>query len=143
MREGITMPISFFSEDVKFKPADQAGLKRWLVAVAKKHKRKIGEVNYIFCSDEYLYELNKAYINHKTYTDIITFEYSTDLEILSDIFISIDRIKENAGKFKVPFQVELHRVMVHGLLHLLGYKDKKPADIKKIRTAEEKFLKLL
>ena len=137
------MPISFHSEDVKFKPADQANLKKWLLTVAKKHKRKVGEMNYVFCSDEYLYELNKAYINHKTYTDIITFEYSTDKEILSDIFISIDRVKDNAKTYGVPFKEELHRVMVHGLLHLLGYKDKKPADIKKIRAAEEKFLKSL
>ncbi len=137
------MPISFHSEDVKFKSADQAALKKWLLGVAKKHKRNVGEMNYVFCSDEYLYELNKAYINHKTYTDIITFEYSTDKEILSDIFISVDRVKDNAKTYGVPFKEELHRVMVHGLLHLLGYKDKRPADIKKIRAAEDKFLKSL
>ena len=135
------MPIHFFNEDVRFKLSGAPALKKRLLALAKKHRRKVGEVNYIFCSDEYLYELNKAYLEHKSYTDIITFEYSTDAEILSDIFISIDRVKDNAKKFKVPFRTELHRVMAHGMLHLLGYKDKKAADKKRIRMAEEAFLK--
>lgn len=135
------MPVHFFSEDIRFKLSGARALKRRLLSLVKMHKRKVGEVNYIFCSDEYLFELNKAYLEHKSYTDIITFEYSTDKEILSDIFISIERVKDNAQKFKVPFQTELHRVMAHGMLHLLGYKDKKQADKKRIRKAEEAFLK--
>ncbi|MCC7301024.1 MAG: rRNA maturation RNase YbeY [Bacteroidia bacterium] len=135
------MPIHFFCEDVRFKLPGAPGIKKRLLALVKKHRRKTGEVNYIFCSDEYLFELNKAYLNHNTYTDIITFEYSTDQEILSDIYISVDRVKDNARKFNVPFGTEMQRVIVHGMLHLLGYKDKKPSEIKRIRKAEEEWLR--
>ena len=121
----------------------QALVKKWLKALFDRENFYIGDVSYIFCSDEYLLSINMKYLNHNTYTDIITFDYSSDSPvqatsgikkndklILGDIFISIDRVKENADKFKVSFKNELFRVMAHGILHLMGYKDKTTKDIK-------------
>ncbi len=137
------MPVHYFSQDIRFTLKNKPRVTKWLLTVIRSHRKKAGEINFIFSSDEHLFNLNKQYLKHKSYTDIITFEYSTDKELLSDIFISVERVKENAKKFKTTFESELHRVMVHGVLHLLGYKDKKPAEKKKMRTAEEKFLKQL
>ena len=98
-------------------------------------------INYIFCSDDYLLELNKQYLNHNTLTDIITFELNAPGEpILSDIFISIDRVKENAKTLEIPFKQELHRVIFHGALHLCGYKDKKKEEQKLMRRKEDEYL---
>ena len=101
------------------------------------------QVCYIFCSDEYLYNLNQEYLNHDTYTDIITFPYSEPPLVEGDIFISIDRVKENASQFGAPFEQELHRVMIHGVLHLCGYSDKSPDEEALMRKKEDEALQLL
>ena len=115
--------ITFHSEDIEFNLSNIQILSNWLRAVISSKNKKLSFLNYIFCSDEYLHDINIKYLNHDTLTDVITFPYSEDL-IEGDIFISIDRIRENAIKLNVPFENELHRVMVHGLLHLLGLNDK-------------------
>lgn len=136
-------PIQFFTEDSSFVLKDKSKIRLWLSGTAKYEKYKISELNYIFCSDRYLKKINKHYLNHDYFTDIITFPSSEagDKNIRGDIFISIERVKENAGVYGVSFVDELHRVMVHGLLHLCGYKDKTTREISKMRSKEDFFLK--
>jgi rRNA maturation RNase YbeY len=111
--------------------------------VAKTEKKEIGDLTYVFCSDDYLLSLNQQFLKHNTLTDIITFDYSEGKKELSgEIYISIDRVADNAAKFKTDFQDELHRVMIHGVLHLAGYKDKKPAEKALMRKKEEACLSL-
>jgi probable rRNA maturation factor len=119
--------ITFNTEDVKFNLKSKTLLKQWITATIKKKKRKTGDLAFVFCSDVYLLNINNEYLNHDTFTDIITFDYSKEnklLPISGDIFISVDRVKENAIKFSKSFEEELHRVIIHGTLHLLGYADK-------------------
>ena len=119
--------ISFNNEDIKFTLKNKALLKRWIISTIEKKKRTTGEIAFVFCSDYYLLSINKQYLHHDAYTDIVTFDYSQeDLKsaISGDIFISVDRVKENAIKFSKSFEEELHRVIIHGTLHLLGYTDK-------------------
>ena len=137
--------ITFQSEEIKFVLKEKIRHKTWLTKLAAKEKYSIAELNYIFCSDEYLHKVNLDYLNHDTYTDIITFDNSEDKEeriIEGDIFISIERVKENAGKFETVLEDELHRVMAHGLLHLMGYKDKSAKDSVLMREKEEEGIKL-
>lgn len=135
------MAIHLFEEDVKIKINKKTGLKKWLKETVEKEKYTLRELNFIFCSDSYLHAMNVSYLNHDTFTDIITFDNAEfEEEIVGDIFISIDRVKENANKFNVTFEDELHRVMVHGTLHLLGYKDKKKSEIEKMRERENFYL---
>jgi rRNA maturation RNase YbeY len=123
------MAILFFEEDIKFSLNQKNKYKKWLKEVAERDNYKIKELNYIFCSDEYLYQINQQYLNHHTYTDIITFDNSEEAKLIEgDVFISIERIKENALREKNSFEKEMLRVMSHGLLHLMGYKDKNPKD---------------
>lgn len=137
------MPIRYFTEQVKFKIKNARKTVIWVTSVAKKEKKAIGEINYIFCSDDYLLSLNQQFLKHNTLTDIITFDYSEGKKELSgEIYISIDRVADNAAKFKTDFQDELHRVMIHGVLHLVGYKDKKPAEKALMRKKEEACLSL-
>jgi probable rRNA maturation factor len=138
--------ISFHTEDLKFNLKNKTILKHWIVAVIEKKKRKAGEINFIFCSDDHLLGINKQYLNHDTYTDIITFDYSKEdpkQPVAGDIFISVDRVKENAGKFSKSFENELHRVIIHGVLHLLGYKDKTKIAKEEMTKEENKALKSL
>ncbi|HEY0029361.1 MAG TPA: rRNA maturation RNase YbeY [Bacteroidia bacterium] len=119
--------INFHNEDVVFKLKQKAILKKWISLVIEKKKRKTGDISFVFCSDSFLLDLNKQYLDHDTYTDIITFDYSKEdpkLPISGEIFVSIDRIRENAKKFSKTTEEELHRVIIHGVLHLLGYGDK-------------------
>jgi len=104
--------------------------------------KEAGNINYIFCDDEYLHKINVEYLQHDTLTDIITFDYTEGKVLHSDIYISVDRVKENAEIFKVPFQRELLRVLAHGLLHLCGYKDKTPKDSALMRQKEEEMMLL-
>ena len=135
--------ILFFSEDISFTLSKPRRTSNWIKLIAKKEKREVLDVSYILCSDSFLLQLNQQYLNHNTLTDIITFDYSEGAKQLEgEIYISIDRVKENAEKFKVPFQDELDRVMIHGVLHLIGYKDKKPADKALMRKKEEASLSL-
>lgn len=131
------MAFVFTYHKVKFKLDKVAGIKKWIEAIAKTEKKAIGGINYVFVGDDELLKLNKQYLKHNSYTDIITFDYSEPKEISGDIFISIDRVKDNAKKFKVKFDDELHRVMIHGVLHLCGYKDKTPKDAREMRKKED------
>jgi probable rRNA maturation factor len=136
--------ILFFFEDVSFSFQKRTLTRTWLERVAKKEHKKITALNYVFCSDEYLLSMNNTHLQHDTYTDIITFGYSPkeSAEITGDIFISTDRVKENAKTYQTTFQNELRRVMAHGLLHLCGYKDKSNSDKKTMREKEELALTL-
>jgi probable rRNA maturation factor len=130
--------IQFCTEDITFSLKEKLKHKAWLNEVAKQEGKKILELSYVFCSDEYLLQINKEYLNHDTLTDIVTFDNSENpKKIEGDIFISIDRVKENGEKLGTS-ETELKRVMVHGLLHLLGYKDKKKED-KALMTEKEDF----
>ncbi len=118
-------------------------LKKWIETIVNNHNKELGDISYIFCSDEQLLEINKEYLNHDYYTDIITFDYSEAELVSGDMFISIDRIKDNAKALKVPYQEELHRVIIHGVLHLLGFKDKTESESQKMRQLEDESLSVL
>tara|TARA_R110000868_G_scaffold180489_1_gene421110 strand:+ start:193 stop:612 length:420 start_codon:yes stop_codon:yes gene_type:complete len=114
----------------------------WLSRVVDSEEKELGDLNYIFCDDEYLLAINKQYLDHDTYTDIITFDYCNGLNVSGDIFISIERVEENAQEYKVSFEEELLRVMVHGVLHLLGFKDKSEKDAAVMRNKENEKIRL-
>ena len=136
--------IHFFSEDVDFFLPHQELIRPWIYSVICIEKHELTEINFIFCSDSYLLNVNKTFLHHDYYTDIITFDNSdTQANIESDIFISIDRVKENAHQLQVGFIEELHRVMIHGVLHLLGWNDKTPQEQARMREKEEACLSLL
>ena len=143
--------IRFFRNEVKFRLSGATLIRPWLSKVARKEGRRIGELNYIFCTDEYLLDMNREHLGHDYYTDIITFDLSEGKRrkiasaepIIGDIYISVDRVKENAESYGVSFIVELQRVMVHGLLHLTGYKDKTKAEKAAMRLKEDACLSLL
>lgn len=137
--------IYFTSEVRGFDIKNKNNVKKWLKKVAQNEQYEIVELNYIFVSDEALYEMNVQYLDHDTYTDIITFDNSDETEVLieGDIFISLDRIKENAKKYEVSFEKELYRVISHGLLHLCGYKDKTYAESQLMRLKEDEAIELL
>ena len=116
--------------------------KRWLAALAKREGFTIGDINYIFCDDDYLLKINLEYLNHDTLTDIITFDYVENGVLSGDIYISIERVRENAEIFSVPFEQELLRVLSHGVLHLCGYKDKTDADAAVMRQKEDTAIQL-
>ncbi|HXU28728.1 MAG TPA: rRNA maturation RNase YbeY [Bacteroidia bacterium] len=131
-----------FSASLKTKTPSKKKLKLWLAAIAFSEKRKIKNLAYNFCSDEELLQINQGFLKHNTYTDIITFDYCADGFIVGEIYISVERVAENAEKLKTVFEEELLRVIAHGLLHLCGYKDKKPEHQKKMRSAENRAIKL-
>jgi len=134
--------ISFFTEDITFTLKDKAKVRSWIGDTVKTEGFvRIGELNFIFCSDDYLLNINKEYLNHDTFTDIVTFDSSEDEEVISgDIFISVERTKENALKFGVSERDELHRVVIHGVLHLCGFLDKKKEDKELMTTKENEYL---
>lgn len=136
--------INYFQEEIDFELKKESVFTKWLESVALAENQSIEEINYIFCSDDYLLSINKEYLDHDYYTDIITFDNRDDINnaIEADIFISIDRIKENSINLNIPFELELRRVMVHGLLHLLGYHDKSEQEISEMREKEEAYLSL-
>jgi rRNA maturation RNase YbeY len=133
--------ISFFASKAKIPAFNRANFRKSIAGLLASKKRTIGEISYIFCTDEELLSINKQYLNHNTYTDIITFDYTEKKIISGDIFISVERVKENAKKFNTKFSDELLRVMAHGILHLLGMKDKTPAEATKMRKAEDAVIK--
>jgi probable rRNA maturation factor len=138
-----TSPISFHFIAKDFTLKERKHLKAFILDLFKKEGKAVETINYIFCTDDYLLELNKSYLKHFTLTDIITFELSEKTEAaISDIFISIDRVKENAKTFQIPFTKELLRVIFHGALHLCGYKDKTKADKQAMRNKEDFYLNL-
>ena len=133
--------IEYHSEN-DFKLEGSSKYSDWLNRVIDSENRDLGPISYIYCDDKYLLKINKEYLEHDTLTDIITFDYSKEGLISGDIFISIERVKENALKFKVSFDSELRRVMCHGVLHLIGYNDKSDADQKMMRNKEDEKMKL-
>jgi len=131
--------IHFFSEDTRFQLRQKTAVRHWITSSAQAEGFEIGEISIVFCSDDYLLEINKQYLNHDTFTDIVTFDNSEQQGLLlGDIFISIDRIRENARTFGVRTGDELHRVMIHGILHLCGYGDKGKHE-KALMTEKEDF----
>ena len=131
-----------FNYEVDFTLENEEAIANWLSSSILSENKKVGEINYIFCDDEYLIKINIEFLDHDTLTDIVSFDYSIGKEINGDIFISVERVKENAVDFNVPFDEELKRVMVHGLLHYCGYKDKSEADELLMRNKEDEKLKL-
>jgi probable rRNA maturation factor len=137
------MPIRFFSESTDFKLPSSRKTAQWIKIAALKEGAVVKDLNFIFCSDEYLLTLNQGYLFHNTLTDIITFDYSSSkTSIEGEIYISIDRVAENAHQFKIDFRHELLRVIIHGVLHLLGYKDKSTKDKALMRKKEDAYLSL-
>lgn len=138
-------PISFYSADTNFTPKHKKKLKVWVFALCEQERVCFQQLTYVFCSEAYLLHLNQTYLNHDTHTDIITFDLSetTDLNsIIGEIYISYERVAENAKNFGVSKEEELLRVLAHGILHLIGYKDKKPNEIKTMRQKEHDAINL-
>lgn len=138
--------INFNNQDIAFTLKNKTVLKKWITTIIQNKKQKAGDIAFVFCSDDFLLDINKKHLNHKTLTDIVTFDYSKEnpkQAISGDIFISIDRIKENAEKFSKTFENELHRVMIHGVLHLLGYTDKTKLAKTEMTKQEDLCLKKL
>lgn len=129
-----------FNYETDFKLQNEAKASRWIALIIKNEGFNEGEINYIFCDDDYLFKLNMEFLNHDTLTDIISFDYTMGKEINGDIYISIERVKDNASDFNVDFQAELNRVMVHGVLHYCGYKDKTEDDEKMMRLKENYYI---
>ena len=133
--------ITFFEEDIKFKLKQKKSSRGWIVNTINTEGYKLKSLSFIFCSDNYLLQINQQYLNHDTFTDIITFDNSDQGGlVMGDIFISVDRIRENATQLQITETDEMHRVMIHGVLHLLGYKDKTVDDKKKMTQKEDFYL---
>lgn len=126
-----------FNYETDFQLDNEEAFKNWISRVIASESKELGEISYIFCDDEYLHKINVAYLNHDDLTDIISFDYSEGKILQGDIFISIERVKDNAHDFNVSFEEELKRVMIHGVLHYCGYKDKSEADEKIMRSKED------
>ncbi len=135
--------INFFSEDITFEIHNPSIYQKWIEDVITSKEKIPGNINFIFCSDEHLLNINIEYLNHDYYTDIITFDYTENAIISGDLFISIDRVKDNANAIGINFIDELNRVLVHGVLHLLGYKDSTKEEKNNMRSLEDDCLKKL
>ncbi len=131
--------IIYNVEDIDFQLADEEPLSIWIEKAIESEGYELGTISYIFCSDDYLHQMNVEYLEHDTLTDVITFPYNDD-PIEGDIFISIDRVKDNAEDLGVSFQAELHRVMIHGVLHLCGYSDETDEEETEMREKEDGYL---
>lgn len=127
-----------FNYETDFSLENEAQFSAWISKAIQEESCKEGEINYIFCSDDYLHKINIDFLDHDTLTDIISFDYSVGKELHGDIYISVDRVKENADDFKVSFEDEISRVMIHGVLHYCGYKDKTDKD-QEVMTAKEDY----
>ena len=137
------MPIKFFKEDTNFQLKERIRLKKWINYVIQDEGFIQGDINFIITSDKYLLKINKEYLSHNFYTDIVTFNYCEEPNINGDIFISIDTIKNNSTRFSVSFLEELHRVMIHGILHLIGYDDQGDEEKDVMRQKENFYLERL
>lgn len=134
--------ISFFSEDVDFKVVNPIKTKKWIKNASISEGYEISQLNYIFCSDQYLLEINKQYLDHDYFTDIITFDNSEeDKQLEGDIYVSVDRVRDNAETFHTDFNTEMRRVLIHGLLHLSGYEDSSEALKTAMRGKEDEYLR--
>ena len=132
-----------FNYETPFELPNEIQTQEWIQKVVADNGFEIGEINYVFCDDNYLHKLNVEFLNHDTLTDVISFDNTLGKLISGDIFISIERVEENAKDFKVSFENELHRVMIHGVLHYMGFKDKSDDDKTKMRNAENKALSII
>ena len=132
--------VSYFNEDITFPFKEKRLTSRWLKFVAESEAKRLGDISVIFCSDKYILDINIKYLQHDYYTDIITFDYCEGNRLSGDLFISIDSVRENAAFYGVEFADELNRVIVHGLLHLIGYDDHTPEDIAVMREKENYYL---
>lgn len=137
------MAITFYNEGVDFPPIDKKRVSAWIKTVAKNYEKNIGGITYLFCSDTQILETNKKYLQHDYYTDIITFDYSEKGIVSGDIFISLETVKTNSEQFNTPYLEELHRVIIHGILHLCGQNDKTKEDADEMRKKENEALKIL
>ncbi|MBQ4913387.1 rRNA maturation RNase YbeY [Maribacter sp. MMG018] len=131
-----------FHYETDFSLSEKDKYRSWIKTICESEEYTSGELNYIFCDDSYLLNINQQYLQHDTYTDIITFDYTSGSVVSGDIYISIERVKENSIRFNVSFNNELLRVMAHGVLHLMGYKDKKKEDIEEMRKKEEEKINM-
>lgn len=134
--------IQFFQEEIRFKLPHPRKTTKWILNSIKSEGASTAGINFILCSDKYLKTINLQYLSHDTYTDIVTFDYTDENGIAGDVFISVDRVKENANHFQTSLDEELHRVIIHGVLHLLGYKDKSKRDKTLMRKKEDAYLSL-
>ena len=134
--------IRYFCEDIRFTYKNKLANNRWLKMVAGSEIRKIGDINVIFCSDNYILDVNMKYLQHDYFTDIITFDYCEGNVLSGDPFISVDSVRENSIEFGTDFEEELHRVIVHGVLHLIGYDDHTEEDKKVMRQKENYYLQM-
>lgn len=135
--------VNFFYEDSAVFSLEKKEVRIWLKKFVRKEEKKLGCLNFIFCSDRHLLEINKKYLNHSTLTDVITFDFSESKKTIEgDVYISVDRVKENTKKYSVSFKKELLRIMIHGVLHLIGYKDKREKDKKTMFLKEQSFLRM-
>ena len=130
-------------EDVYDLSLNEIDLTNWISKVCSSENHEFGDISLIFCSDEYLLDMNRTHLDHDYYTDIITFDYTENQIVSGDLFISIDRVRDNATDFNVSFEHELHRVIIHGVLHLCGYKDKSDDEEKLMRTKENNALSMI
>ncbi len=134
--------ITYQSEGIKMPSIKKRETTEWIKAVAATYQKKVGEIAYIFCSDEKILEVNRQYLEHDYYTDIITFDYTEGNRISGDLFISLDTVRTNAEQFGQPYERELHRVIIHGILHLCGINDKGPGEREIMEEAENKALEM-
>ena len=134
--------VRYYCEDIKFEFKNKLANSRWLRMVAGSEIKTLGDISIIFCSDNYILDVNIRYLHHDYFTDVITFDYCEGNKLSGDLFISIDSVRENAIEFGTEFDEELHRVIVHGLLHLIGYDDHTPEDQKVMRAKEDYYLGL-
>ena len=141
--QGEANMITFQAENIDFPKIKKQATKNWIKLVAENYGKKIGDINYLFCTDEKILEVNNQYLSHDFYTDIITFDYSEGNKISGDIFISLDTVRTNSQKYNTNFMEELYRVVIHGVLHLCGIDDKSEHEEKAMRQAENKALKMI
>ena len=143
MHTSLNKHITFHTADCAFVLRDKTAIRSWLTAICRAEKKKIESLSYVFCSDEYLYDMNVQFLKHKTLTDIITFDFSGgDKKLNGEIYISIDRVKENAATLGLRFSDELRRVIIHGFLHMMGYSDKSSSKKVKMTKKEDACLSL-
>ena len=135
--------ISYQTEGVEMPDISEKDTTEWITKVARSYEKRVGMINYIFCDDETILKVNREYLKHDYYTDIITFDYCEGRKLSGDLYISLDTVKTNAELFKQPRERELHRVIIHGILHLVGINDKGPGEREIMEAAENKALELL
>lgn len=131
-----------FNNVTEFTLNDPESIKLWIRDVITREKKDVGDINYIFCTDDYLHKINLDFLKHDTLTDIISFDYSQGTLVSGDIYISIERVDDNANEYGVSFETELSRIMVHGILHYCGYKDKSDLEAKEMRSKENYYLNI-